>query len=109
MEYCIINCTVQTKQDAIEIAKELVNKKLIGCCNIIPDITSVYSWNNELNIDDEVLMIMKTKLSLYPAVEAEIKKLHKYEVPEIICTPLTCGNTDYMNWIENVTAFSIND
>ncbi len=103
MEYCIINCTTNTKQDAIEIAKELVNKKLIACCNIITNITSVYNWNNELNTDDEVLMVMKTKQSLYKQVEREIKKLHKYEVPEIICIPITDGSSDYLNWVNEQT------
>ncbi len=103
MTYCIINCTTATKEDAVKIAKHLVDKKLIACCNIIPSIQSIYRWNNELNEDDETLMIMKTKTELYEKVEAEIKKLHSYEVPEIICTPIIEGNSEYLNWIYKQT------
>ncbi len=99
MTYCIINCTTANKEDAVKIAKHLVEKKLIACCNIIPSVTSVYEWDNKLNTDEEALMIMKTKTELYKTVEDEIKKLHKYENPEIICTPITNGSNKYLNWV----------
>lgn len=103
MTYCVINCTTANKENAINIAKQLVNKKLIACCNIVPAITSVYEWNNELCCDDECLMIMKTRTVLFEKVKEEIKKLHKYEVPEIICLPITNGNKEYLDWIEKQT------
>ncbi len=103
MEFCIINCTIETKEQAEKIAKELVNDKLIACCNIIENITSVYNWNNKLNCDSEVLMVMKTKKSLYKKTESKIKSLHPYEVPEIICTPVIDGSSDYLNWVNEQT------
>ncbi len=103
MTYCIINCTTANKEDAVEIAKYLVQKKLIACCNIINGITSVYCWKNAMQQEEETLMIMKTKISLYKRVEEEIKKIHKYEVPEIICLPLKDGSSEYLNWIDEQT------
>ncbi len=103
MTYCIINCTTANKEDAIRIAKHLANKKLIACCNIIPSITSVYEWNNELCTDEECLMVLKTKSELFKQVEEEIKNLHKYELPEIICLPITAGSKEYLNWIDKQT------
>jgi len=103
MTYCIINCTTANKKDAIQIAKHLANKKLIACCNIIPAITSVYEWNNELCTDEECLMVIKTKSELFKQVEKEIKSLHKYDLPEIICLPITDGSKEYLNWIDKQT------
>ncbi len=103
MEYCIINCTISTKQEAAGIAKELIAQRLIACCSIIENVTSVYRWNNKLNCDNEVLMVMKTKKSLYKQAEAQIQKLHPYEVPEIICIPVIEGSPDYLNWIKDQT------
>lgn len=103
MTYCVINCTTANKEDAENIAKQLVSKKLIACCNIIPAITSVYEWEEKLCCDEECLMIIKTKTSLFGQVKEEIKKLHKYEVPEIICLPIINGNKDYLDWIEQQT------
>lgn len=99
MKYCIINSTTATKEDAVLISKELLNKNLIACCNIVPNVTSLYKWNNELIEDSECLMIMKTKTELFPKVKEEIKKLHKYDIPEIICTPVVNGNEEYLNWV----------
>ncbi len=103
MTYCIINTTTSSEEEAKKIANHLVEKKLIACCNIIPKITSIYTWNNRLNEDTEALMIMKTKTELYNTVEEEIKKLHSYEVPEIICTNIENGNKEYLNWINDNT------
>lgn len=103
MTYCVINCTTANKEEAVNIAKQLVSKKLIACCNIVPSVTSIYEWNNELCCDEEYLMIMKTKTVLFKKVQTEIKKLHKYEVPEIICIPITNGSEEYIDWIEKQT------
>lgn len=103
MTYCTINCTTANKQEAIDIAKHLVEKKLIACCNIIQQVTSVYEWENKLCCDEEYLMIMKTKTSLFTQVELEIKQLHKYDTPEIICIPIINGSKEYLSWINKQT------
>lgn len=105
MKYCTINCTFACKDDALKVAEELVNKKLIACCNIIPGVVSVYNWKNKLNTDDEVLTVMKTRLDLYKRVKTEIKKLHKYETPEIIAIPIEKVNDDYAKWIDEQTDY----
>ncbi len=103
MTYCIINCTTANEEEAKKIAKHLIEKKLIACATIMPKVNSIYVWNNQLNEDTESLMIMKTKTELYSKTEEEIKKLHSYEVPEIICIPILTGSKEYLNWIEEET------
>ena len=103
MTYCIINCTTKNKEEAIFIAKNLVERKLIACCNIVPSITSVYEWKNELCCDEECLMVIKTKKELFNEVELEIKKLHTYDTPEIICIPINNGSREYLSWVNEQT------
>ena len=103
MKYCTINCTVKNIEDAKSLSKHLVNMKLIACSNIIPQITSVYNWQNKVEEESEVLLIMKTKTSLYKKTEEEIKKLHKYENPEISCLPVIDGSRYYLDWIDEQT------
>ena len=103
MAYCIINCTTKNKEEAIYIAKSLVERRLIACCNIVPSITSVYEWENELCCDEEYLMIMKTKTELFNEVEIAIKELHTYDTPEIICIPINNGSREYLSWVNEQT------
>ena len=103
MAYCIINCTTKNKEEAIYIAKSLVERRLIACCNIVPSITSVYEWENDLCCDEECLMVMKTKTELFNEVEIAIKKLHTYDTPEIICIPINNGSSEYLSWVNEQT------
>ncbi len=100
MTYCIIQATAANEEEAQKIAKHLVEKKLIACCSIIPKVTSIYTWRGEISEDNEALMIMKTKTQLYSQAEEEIKKLHSYEVPEIISIPINTGSKEYLSWLE---------
>lgn len=103
MEFCVILCTVPNKDVALDIANNLVSNKLAACVNIVPGLTSVYTWKGEICNDQELLCIIKTKKTLYLEVEETIKKLHPYEVAEIIALPISSGSADYLQWIENVT------
>ena len=103
MSYCIINCTVENKSTAVEISKKLLSKKLIACCSIIPSVLSVYHWKGEVKEDNEVLMVMKTETELFSAIEEEIKKMHSYDIPEIICIPIINGNREYLDWVDKET------
>ncbi|MCX8123845.1 MAG: divalent-cation tolerance protein CutA [Spirochaetes bacterium] len=103
MEYCVIFCTVPSDQVGLEIANTLVSNKLAACVNIIPGLTSIYTWKGEICNDRELLCVIKTKKDLYKEVEEAIKKIHPYEVAEIIALPVTRGSSDYLQWIESVT------
>lgn len=99
----IILITASSTEEAENIAKSLVEDKLVACVNIIPEIKSIYWWEGKICKDDEVLLISKTKQSLFTTVMDRVKLLHSYEVPEIISFPISEGSFDYLNWIEKVT------
>ena len=102
MKYCVITTTVGTLKDARKIMKELLEKRLIACCQI-QSIDSSYWWNQRIENEKEYLLIMKTKASLYNEVEQEILENHPYEVPEITMTEITDGYFEYLNWIKDET------
>jgi periplasmic divalent cation tolerance protein len=102
-KYQVVFCTVPNFEVAREIARGIVSDKLAACCNIIPGITSIYTWKNEIQEDSELLLMIKTKESTIPELTEKIKKLHPYEVPEIITLNINQGNSEYLNWVnENV-------
>ncbi|MGB4269062.1 MAG: divalent-cation tolerance protein CutA [Spirochaetota bacterium] len=103
MEYCVIFCTVPNKEVGLNIANTLVSHQLAACVNIVPGLTSIYSWKGNICNEQELLLIIKTRSDLYTNIEEAIKKIHPYEVAEIISIPITSGSHDYLQWIEDVT------
>ena len=99
----IIFITASSDEEAKKVATALVNEKLVACVNIIPKIHSIYWWEGKVCQDDEVMLISKSKQSLFPAIMDRVKSLHSYKVPEIISFPISEGLPEYLNWIEEVT------
>jgi periplasmic divalent cation tolerance protein len=62
-------------------------------------VTSIYHWKDEIVIDEESLLIMKTQASYKESLWEAIKKKHPYEVPEFVVLPIKWGSQDYLNWI----------
>ena|SRR3989338_10501107 len=95
-----IQTTTPKRSDAIKIAEALAKKRLSACTQIIGPIESVFRWKGKLVREKEWLCLIKTKKSLYQKVEREIKKIHPYDLPEIIATPIISGSKGYLNWIK---------
>jgi len=96
----VVLITVPDSGEASAIAKKLVEEKLAACVNIAPGIRSVYMWKGEICDEAEVLLIAKTVTEKAEALIDTVLRLHSYEVPEIICLPVTEGAKDYLGWIE---------
>lgn len=103
MEYIVIFCTTNNKENAELIGHSLVQEKLAACTNIIPKMTSIYSWNNLIVKDEELLLVIKTKKELFDDVKNKILSLHSYDVPEIISIDIKEGSKPYLDWINENT------
>lgn len=84
---------------AKKIAQDLVTEKLAACVNIIPGVQSFFSWVGKVDSANEHMLIIKTVSDNYDALERHIKKVHPYELPEIIAVPIEAGLTAYLEWI----------
>lgn len=100
-EFLVIYCTCPDRSVADLIATAVIEKRLAACVNVMPDITSVYRWQGQVRRDAELLLIIKTHYSMYATLEARIRELHPYEVPEIIALPIVQGARSYLDWITN--------
>jgi len=103
MDALIVYITAPNEDEAAKIANTLVERGLAGCANIIKDIRSIYSWQGKIEDEKEVLMIVKTKATLFGALQAAVKELHPYSVPEIIAVPVADGSPDYIKWLMETT------
>ncbi len=98
--YAVVLVTASSRQEADAIAEDLVASQLAACVNLIP-VHSVYTWQGKVNSEEEWQLIIKTDLAHFPAVEAKIRDLHSYEVPEIIALPILAGSPPYLQWISD--------
>jgi len=95
--------TVEKREEAETIARALVEKRLAACVQVVGPIISTYRWKGEIETAEEWQCLVKTRRELYPQVERAIRRLHSYEVPEIIATPIVAASADYLEWLnENV-------
>ena len=99
-QYGIVLVTIGSQEEGEVMARTLLTEKLAACINIFP-VQSLYTWQGEINSDREYQLIIKTDLACFDQLEAKIKALHTYEVPEIIAIPIVAGASDYLNWLGN--------
>jgi periplasmic divalent cation tolerance protein len=98
-DHILVMVTCASKEEARKISGRLLAKRLVACVNILPKIESKFWWKGKIDSAAEFLMIMKTARSNFKKIEAEVKRLHSYEVPEIIAAPIILGSRDYLDWI----------
>jgi periplasmic divalent cation tolerance protein len=103
----IVFTSLPDRAAAVKLANELVAKKLAACVNVLSECTSVYRWKGAIENAREVPVVIKTRAARYAEVEAAIRGLHPYELPEIIAVPVVRGFDDYLQWVADETSISI--
>ena len=103
-EELIVLVTVPSRDDGEHIAEALVGEQqLAACVNIVGPIRSIYRWQGEICRDDEHLLLIKTTRTRYAALEARVKTLHSYDVPEVVALPIEMGSAAYLEWLRAMT------
>jgi len=103
MNDIVVFITAPNEDEAAKISKALVEARLAGCVNIIKNIRSIYSWQEKIEDEKEVLMIVKTQKPLFDSLMKKVEELHSYKVPEIIALPIVDGSVEYLRWLREVT------
>ena len=99
-DYIQIFTTAEKKEDAEKIARDVVEKRLAACAQVLGPIESTYWWQGEVEKAEEWLCILKSRNDLYAELEKAIKGIHPYDVPEILAVPVISGNPDYLQWLD---------
>lgn len=103
-EAILVLITCATQEEAKMIARAVVEQRLAACVNVIPHVRSLFSWENKLSEEEEVLLVVKTRRPRFRALALSVKALHSYRVPEIIALPIVEGSSSYLRWIDDVTS-----
>ncbi len=101
-EAIVVVTTVEDQKGGEAMGQMLVERELAACVQVLPAMTSVYRWQEQIQYATESLLLIKTTRELYVAVEAAIKAQHRYQMPEIIALPVVAGSTDYLTWLRSV-------
>lgn len=96
----VVLSTVGKAEDADRIAREVVERGLAACVNVLPAVTSVYRWKGELVVEEERLLVIKTRADRFERLREAIVSLHPYEVPEVIALPIEAGHEPYLAWLD---------
>ena len=98
-EACVVLCTCPDEEVALRVATAVIERKLAACVNRVPGIESIYHWEGKVERDREELLVIKTTRAVYADLEACIREVHPYDVPEVIALPIEAGSSDYLEWI----------
>lgn len=99
-EFIQIITTTETEETAEKIADSLVRNRHAACVQVVGPITSTYSWKGSVEKATEWLCLIKTRRSQYENVESLIRRIHTYQIPEILAVPVIDGSEDYLSWVD---------
>jgi periplasmic divalent cation tolerance protein len=97
--FVIVLTTLPPEVDAERFASQLVEGRLAACVNVLPAMTSVYRWKGAVETAGERQLVIKTAAERLPDLEARIRELHPYDVPEFVVVPILDGSRDYLSWL----------
>jgi periplasmic divalent cation tolerance protein len=103
----LVLVTAASKQDAGKIGRALVKAELAACVNVLPGLRSLFRWEGRIADEREVLLLIKSRADLFEPLAREVRRLHRYTVPEIIAFPIARGTADYLAWIQQSTRKSL--
>jgi len=95
----LVLTTAENESEARKIAQELVERRLAACVNVVPRIHSVYRWEGKVESSEEFLLLIKTAQSRLADVQAAVRELHSYELPEFIAISIEAGSKEYLSWL----------
>jgi periplasmic divalent cation tolerance protein len=95
----IVLTTVGSQEEALKVAHALVEGRLAACVNIVPQVESIYRWQDNVETAKEWLLLIKTEVGLFVRVRDALKELHSYDLPECVMLEVEAGSQEYLNWI----------
>jgi periplasmic divalent cation tolerance protein len=98
--YVVVLVTCASRREASRIARSVVDRKLAACVNILDaPVRSVYRWKGKIEQAREFLLVIKSSRARLAALQAEVERLHSYNVPEFMALPIVGGSSRYLTWL----------
>jgi periplasmic divalent cation tolerance protein len=103
-DFVVVLVTAGSAEEARRLGRALVEERLAACVNVVGPVRSIYRWQGAVEEADECLLVVKARAADVGALEARVRALHSYEVPELIALPLRAGSAPYLAWLADATA-----
>ncbi len=102
-DYVIVLTTLPAGADCAAFAETLVRERIVACANVLPEMESIYSWKGKVEHGREHQVVLKTTAVRLAELQARVRALHAYEVPELLVIRVDGGGESYLNWVSEVT------
>jgi periplasmic divalent cation tolerance protein len=98
MAILVVLCTCPLEVAPV-LARQLVEARVAACVNLLPQVQSIYRWQDQVQQDSESLLLIKTTSEGYPRLEQHLREHHPYSVPEVLAIPVSQGLEAYLHWV----------
>lgn len=99
MSFVLAYITAKDKDEARFIAKNILEKRLAACVNIVEGVESHYWWDEKIQNSRETLLVAKTRTELQSGLIEMINQIHSYDCPCVLFVPIAGGSQNYLNWM----------
>jgi periplasmic divalent cation tolerance protein len=103
-EFVVVLTTVPSDSNAGQFAAALVEARVAACVNVLGDMRSTYRWDDEIEVETERQLLIKTTRETLPALWEKVRDLHPSEIPEFVVLPIIDGSAAYLNWLRESTS-----
>ena len=100
VETLLVFTNLPSREAAEKMARDLVERRLAACVNLLAPCRSVYRWEGKVQVGEEHPLLIKTTQDRYAALEEVMRASHPYETPEIVAVPVVAGLSAYLEWVE---------
>ena len=95
--------TASDAAEAEKLGRAVVEARLAACANILGPTTAIYWWEGQVESGQEVALVLKSRQDLVPAITEKIIALHSYDCPCVVALPISGGNVEFLQWLEDET------
>jgi periplasmic divalent cation tolerance protein len=103
----VVLTTVATNDEAVQLVRSLLERRIIACGTIMPAARSLYRWEGKIADESEVVVLLKTRSARIESLEVAFAELHPYKVPELLALPVQAGTQKYLAWISGETTLAL--
>jgi len=100
----VVLTTCSTVEEAEKIARHLVESRVAACVSLSSPVRSIYRWKGAVEDASEIALTIKSRRDLWPQLEAALRKVHPYDVPEMLALPVVEGLPAYLDWLDQELA-----